>query len=155
MDFTINYHADNELGKLCDAFTETKEELKKSLSAQWKMGQDHAEMVAALAHDLKSPLSLILAYSDALAEDNQDGSEELKQYLSVIRENASKSAALVGQMQYTSDLENTGVESHPVSINLSEFLEQKVQTYRLQAQQKFVALALNIKENVPSCIQIS
>lgn len=154
LDFTIDYHADNELGKLCDAFTEMQEELKKSLSAQWKMEQDRVEMVAALAHDLKSPLSLILAYSDALTEDNQDGSEELKQYLSVIRENAEKSAALVGQMQYTSDLENTGVELHSVSVNLPEFLEQKVQTYQLQAQQKSVDFALNINKNVPSCIQV-
>lgn len=154
LNFTVDYHADNELGKLCDAFSEMQEELKKSLSAQWKMEQDRADMVAALAHDLKSPLSLILAYSDALVEDNQDGSEELKQYLDVIRENAEKSAALVGQMQYTSDLENTGVKLHPVSVNLSEFLEQKVKNYQLQAQQKSVDLALNINKNVPSCIQI-
>lgn len=154
LDFTIDYHADNELGKLCDAFSEMQEELKKSLSAQWKMEQDRIEMVAALAHDLKSPLSLILAYSDALVEDNQDGSEELKQYLAVIRENAEKSATLVGRMQYTSELENMGVELHPITVNFPEFLEQKVQTYQLQAQQKSVELALTIKENVPNCIQI-
>lgn len=152
LDFTIDYHADNELGKLCDAFTEMQDELKKSLSAQWKMEQDRAEMVAALAHDLKSPLSLILAYSEALEEDNQNGNEELKQYLAVIRENAAKSAALVGQMQYTSSIENAGNQRNLTAINLPEFLRQKVQAYGLQTQQKGIALTLNIDDSVPQDI---
>lgn len=153
LDFTIDYHADNELGKLCDAFTEMQGELKKSLSAQWKMEQEHIEMVAALAHDLKSPLSLILAYSEALEEDNQGGSNELKQYLSVIRENAEKSSALVGQMQYTSDLEKAENKQKLTEINLPEFLKQRVQLYKLQAGHKSILLILDIDDAVPRYIQ--
>ncbi|MBY2254320.1 HAMP domain-containing protein, partial [Clostridioides difficile] len=66
LDFEIDYYSDNELGKLCSAFSEMKDELKGSLSAQWKMEQERVEMVEALAHDLKSPLSIILGYTDAL-----------------------------------------------------------------------------------------
>lgn len=154
LDFIIDYHADNELGKLITAFSEMQEELKESLTNQWKMEQERIEMVAALAHDLKSPLSLILAYSDALAEDNQDGSEQLKEYLAVIRENAEKSASLVRQMQYTSELENKGVKLYPVIIDLRGFLKQKVQFFRLQAQQKAIELTLHMDKNVPGHIQI-
>lgn len=154
LDFAIDYHADNELGKLCDAFSEMQEELKKSLSAQWKMEQDRTEMVAALAHDLKTPLSLILLYSEALVEDNPNGNEELKQYLFIIKENAVKSVALVGQMQYTSDLEHGSSELHPVSLNLPEFLEQKIQSHELQAKLKSVELTLYVDESLPNMIQI-
>ena len=69
------------------------------------MEQERIEMTAALAHDLKSPLSLILAYSDALLEDYQEKDGELKNYLMVIHENAEKSADFVRQMQYTAELE--------------------------------------------------
>lgn len=154
LDFTINYHADNELGKLITAFSEMQEELKKSLTNQWKMEQERIEMVAALAHDLKSPLSLILAYSDALMEDHQEGSEELKEYLAVIRENAEKSASLVKQMQYISELENKSAELHPAIIDLREFLCKKVQFFRLQAQQKDIELTLHMDKNVPDHLQI-
>lgn len=153
LDFTIEYHADNELGKLCDAFIDMQAELKKALSAQWRMEQEHIEMVAALAHDLKSPLSLIRVYADALAEDNQDGNDELKQYLEVIRENAEKSAVLVGRMQYTADLENGDEELHITTVNLPEFLEQKIHSYKLQAQQNAVDLTLSIDETVPDLVQ--
>ena len=58
LDFEINYRSDNELGKLCSAFSEMQDELKKSLSAQWKMEQERMEMVEALTHDLKAPCPL-------------------------------------------------------------------------------------------------
>lgn len=153
LDFTIDYHEDNELGRLCEAFTEMQEELKKSLTMQWKMEQDWGEMVAALAHDLKSPLSLILAYSEALEEDNENASEDLKQYIAVIKDNAKKSATLVGQMQYTSDLERLRNARNFTEINLSEFLEQRIQTYALQAKQQGIRLNLVIDPTAPQTIQ--
>lgn len=154
LDFEIDYYSDNELGKLCSAFSEMKDELKNSLSAQWKMEQERVEMVEALAHDLKSPLSIVLGYTDALIGNNTDDNEKLHRYLTVIRENTEKSAALVQKMQYTSDLEKSNIQSNPVPINLPEFLVQKVQDYELQAHQKDVELILKMYGNIQSPIQI-
>ncbi|OJT74388.1 two-component sensor histidine kinase [Clostridioides difficile] len=154
LDFEIDYYSDNELGKLCSAFSEMKDELKGSLSAQWKMEQERVEMVEALAHDLKSPLSIILGYTDALIGNNTDDNEKLHRYLTVIRENTEKSAALVQKMQYTSDLEKSNIQLNLVPINLPEFLRQKVQDYELQAHQKEVELILKMQGNIQSSIQI-
>lgn len=154
LDFEIDYYSDNELGKLCSAFSEMKDELKGSLSAQWKMEQECVEMVEALAHDLKSPLSIILGYTDALIGNNTDDNEKLHRYLTVIRENTEKSVALVQKMQYTSDLEKSNIQLNLVPINLPEFLRQKVQDYELQAHQKEVELILKMQGNIQSPIQI-
>ena len=104
LDFSIDYHADNELGKLCAAFSEMQEELKK--------------------------------------------------YLAVIQENAEKSASLIKQMQYTSELENRDMKLNTIKINIREFMEQKVQSYQLKAQQKSIELVLSIDKNVPDYVQI-
>lgn len=152
LDFTIDYHADNELGMLCDAFTKMQEELKKSLSAQWDMEQKRTEMVAALAHDLKSPLSLIMVYVEALEEDYREDGGELSEYLSVIRENAEKGAALVRQMQITADLEQPGAGIQTEPVNIRAFLEGQVQAYRLQAEREQVEIQLAVSEEVPSLV---
>lgn len=154
LGFEIDYHAENELGKLCEAFSEMQNELKKSLSAQWKVEQDRSEMVTALAHDLKSPLSVIMVYTDALIEDNADGNEELKAFLQVIHENAEKSANLVRQMQYTSDLERFDSELNLVPVNLSDFLQKKINDYELQAHNAGIRLIWNIQGDVPDKMQI-
>jgi len=154
LDFEIDYNSDNELGKLCVAFSEMKDELKKSLSAQWKMEQERVEMVEALAHDLKTPLSIIRGYAEALIDANIDGGEKLSKYLEIIKSNAEKCSTLVQQMQYTMDLERADVQLQLVPVKLSEFLEQKVHQYELQAKQKEITITLNVQGETETTIFI-
>lgn len=154
LDFEITYHANNELGQLCTAFSEMKEELQNSLSMQWRMEQERVEMVAALAHDLKSPLSIILGYTDALIEDNQDGNKELLQYLSIIRENADRSASLVKQMQYTTELENSNAALSLVEINLKDFLLREMQVHEMQAEKEQIHIRLQMQGEIPELMKI-
>lgn len=154
LDFEINYHSGNELGKLCDAFSEMKDGLEKSLSAQWKMEQERVEMVEALAHDLKTPLSIVRGYAEALINSNENSNEKLCRYLLVIKENAEKGSILVEQMQYTSELERIYVQLQLIHISLFEFMEQKIGYYELQAIQKNIDISLKIQDDVPTTILI-
>lgn len=153
LDFEIDYYENNELGKLCSAFSEMKDELKKSLSAQWKIEQERVEMVEALAHDLKSPLSIVKVYSEALVDDTEI-SEEQHQYLAVIEANVDKSVSLVQQMQYTSELEKSCIQLQLVPINLAEFLERKVYYYELEARKKEISILLNIQSDIEEPVLI-
>lgn len=154
LDFEIDYYSDNELGKLCVAFSEMKDELKRSLFEQWKMEQERVEMVEALAHDLKAPLSIIRGYSEALIDSNIDGGEKLSKYLEVIKCNAEKCSTLVQQMQYTMDLERADVQLQLMPVKLSEFIEQKVHQYELQAKQKEITITLNVQGETETSIFI-
>lgn len=89
LDFTIEYRSGNELGQLCAAFAQMQEELRSSLSAQWRLEREKAEMVEALAHDLKTPISLISGYAEALLESGA-ADDKQRRYLSVIHDNAQK-----------------------------------------------------------------
>ena len=72
-------------------------ELTDSLQSQWRMEQQRAEQIAALTHDLKTPLSIIQGNADLLAEDalsaNQQtqveailrGTDRAQQYLAALR----------------------------------------------------------------------
>ena len=109
------------------------------------MEQERVEIVAALSHDLKSPLSIILGYTDALLKNNSTGDEKLCRYLSVIRENAKKSAALVQEIQYSSGLETSDIQPHLVPVSLPDFLTQKVHEFELQAGQKDIKMVLEMQ----------
>ena len=72
-------------------------ELTDSLQSQWRMEQQRAEQIAALTHDLKTPLSVIQGNADLLAEDTLTpaqqaqveailrGSARAQQYLAALR----------------------------------------------------------------------
>ena len=72
-------------------------ELTDSLQSQWRMEQQRAEQIAALTHDLKTPLSVIQGNADLLAEDALSadqqtqveailrGTDRAQQYLAALR----------------------------------------------------------------------
>ena len=135
LDFEINYQSENELGKLANAFSEMKEALKNSLEKQWKMEQDRIEMVESLAHDLKTPLSILQMYAEALEEDSLEDVEKKQRYLQVLQENIQKSIYYVKQMQYTSELDTFDSQVNLAPVNLKQFILQKTNNYQLKFQQ--------------------
>ena len=152
LNFEISYAADNELGQLCRAFSSMQEELKKSLSRQWKMEQERTETVEALAHDLKSPLSIIKAYTEAM-EDDTEIDQEQSAYLSVIEENIEKSISLVKQMQYTSEITSPDIHIDQNQVDLREFLWKKQKDYEIQAREKQISIQLVFSETLPARIE--
>ncbi|WP_379153927.1 ATP-binding protein [Paenibacillus sp. sgz5001063] len=144
LDFEIGYHSDNELGQLSSAFAEMKAELASSLEAQWRMEQERVEMVEALAHDLKAPLSIIHSYSEALIDSGEHRDGKLLRYLGVIRENADKSSERVRQMQYTSDMEKAGSLLQTETFELAPFLERKISAYSVEAARKDIQIILRM-----------
>lgn len=156
LDFNIDYHADNELGKLCNAFREMQTALKTSLKTQWKLEQEKAEMTEALAHDLKTPLSVIQSYTEAIVDSPSiiNDKAKLAKYLQTIKRNAEKSSILVRQMQYTATMEKLNDSIVSEQVNVRNFIKQIVNPYELSAKQKQIKLETNITESVPNLISV-
>ena len=80
-------------------------ELTDSLQSQWRMEQQRTEQIAALTHDLKTPLSIIQGNADLLAEDALSadqqtqveailrGTERARHYLAALRTAGAAPAA--------------------------------------------------------------
>ena len=94
-EFFATLHAMQTMGR----------ELTNSLQSQWRMEQQRAEQIAALTHDLKTPLSIIQGNADLLAEDALSadqqtqveailrGTDRAQQYLAALRTACAPSAA--------------------------------------------------------------
>lgn len=93
-EFSATLHAMQTMGR----------ELTNSLQSQWRMEQQRAEQIAALTHDLKTPLSIIQGNADLLAEDALSadqqtqveailrGTDRAQQYLAALRTACAPSA---------------------------------------------------------------
>ncbi|MEE0510387.1 MAG: HAMP domain-containing sensor histidine kinase [Peptococcaceae bacterium] len=153
LDFHIDYAADNELGALCQAFDDMKESLSQSLEREWQRDQQWREMVASLAHDLKTPLSVIKAYSESLADDTPVN-EEQRGYLAVIANNVDRSTALIQRIQDVSLLEQAQGTEKTVSLDLCRFLTLQVEAYRLRGKQQGVQVMLELAANLSAAYAI-
>ena len=144
LDFTIDYTEDNELGELCTAFDAMRANLGDSLARQWRLEEERREMVAALAHDLKTPLAVIKAYNETLADDTPLD-EEQRGYVAVIAANVDRSAGLIQRIQDVSLLEAGEARLEREWTDLRAFLAEMAEalTGRARLQQVEVALLLD------------
>lgn len=64
-----------EIAKVQQAFEEMKNALSNSLKAEWEGEQRKRENIRALAHDIKTPLTVIRGNAELLEEDAEDAEE--------------------------------------------------------------------------------
>ena len=74
-----------ELSSALDALDELRSSLTLSLQAQWTMERRRNEEIAALAHDIRTPLTAILGNAELLAEDETQGDRKRSEE-AIIRE---------------------------------------------------------------------
>ncbi len=84
LDSPIGYAEPDEFKPACDAVDEMAARLKESLAQQQQAQQKKQELIAQMSHDLKTPLTVIRAYSEALMENVASDETTRQHYLETI-----------------------------------------------------------------------
>ena len=86
LNFTVESSGIFEIDSVFSSIDEMKEALKNSLKKQWDLEQARREQISALAHDIKTPLTIVRGNADLLSETEQ--TEEQKDYTGYIEQSA-------------------------------------------------------------------
>ncbi len=128
LDFTLGpVGGSSELTAVGNAFERMRATLRSSLEKQWRSEQSRREMVAALAHDLFTPLTLIQGHAEQLAK-NMEG-ERQQRYVETIRSNSSRAIRLLEEMQEATRLELPTFTLREGKVVVKSFVEQKAGEY--------------------------
>lgn len=96
LDFEVGTSGVREIDDVLGAMDEMRASLKDSLEAQWRSEQAQREQIAALAHDLKTPLTVVRGNVDLLLEgeltddqrpcaaDAAEGARQMGTYLAAL-----------------------------------------------------------------------
>ncbi len=135
LNFTITYSARNELGDLCSAFNDLRRELQWSLEREWRKQEEMRTMIAALSHDLRTPVTIIQGHIEGLAraEAGEKRNQRLERYLPVLEASGQRMTRLLNDMLLVSTLEQTSFIIQPQPVVLAEVFERKAHVYSLQA----------------------
>lgn len=68
LDFQIIYKNRDEMGRLCGEFERMREQLAENNNHLWKVIEEERALRAAIAHDIRSPLSVLEGYQEMLSE---------------------------------------------------------------------------------------
>lgn len=130
----------DELGELATSFNQMSARLARSRDLR-------RQMTADIAHELRTPLSLILGHAESLSEGVLPPTAET---FHVIHDEAQRLNGLVEDLR-TLSLSEAGellLSRRPVSVG--ELLERTIRAHTPQAQQKSLSLDLDLGPELPS-----
>lgn len=128
-----------EIDEVLESMDQMKGALKNSLEQQWLMEEHRKEQAAAIAHDIKTPLTVIRGNSELMAE--AELLEEVQEYNEYIRQSVEEIEGYLKELQKMLRSEVTE-ELQIVPFPVSEFARRIVQAAEGIAFQKNIRFQL-------------
>jgi signal transduction histidine kinase len=135
-DVTIETSASDELSELAGAANEMIARLRDEESAR-------RDLVAAVSHDLRTPITSLRLLAEAVGDDIVDG-ETRQGYLERMRIHIDALAALIDDLFELSRLEAGDIHWSLERVPLSELVGETVEAMRVQAEVKGVSVLAEV-----------
>ena len=150
LDFEVGHSNIKEFEDVLISFSHMKESLKASLEQQWKAEQMQKEQIAALAHDLKTPLTVIQGNADLICETELDKEQRLyAEYIS----SSSEQMQLYIRTLIDISRAATGYQLYMEDIDLPAYIKQLREQIDALCQTKKIGLQVEI-EHLPAVLSV-
>lgn len=140
---SVNQMSD-DLQAAVSRLVEANEVLQNDLVRQQQTDRLRQQFVANVSHDFKTPLTLMISYAEALAEEETD--PRRRESCEIIIAESNRLSLMVGKLLELSRLES-GVEKAQLSIFcLSEVLDNAVRSHRILTERKRLTVKKELEE---------
>jgi two-component system, OmpR family, sensor histidine kinase BaeS len=129
----------DELGELARAFNKMSAELARSINAR-------KQMTADIAHELRTPLSLILGHAEAVHDGVLPPSTD---NFEIIREEATRLEHLINDLRMLSLADAGELSMQMETLEPQRLIQEVSSRYQYQAQKKNITFALDIAPDLP------
>ena len=123
LDTPIAYREADEFQAACDAVDEMAARLKASLEQQQREQQKKQELIAGMSHDLKSPLTSIRAYTEALLDGVARDETARQRYLQTIRAKEADIETMVSRLFEFAKMDVSSYPVHPEPLPLRQAIQ--------------------------------
>ncbi len=86
LNYPIQYNEGNEIGEFCKEFDKMRIRLKDTILEQHELEKRRKRLIASITHDLRTPLTSIKGYVEALQDGIVKDKETYDKYLATINE---------------------------------------------------------------------
>lgn len=126
-----------------------EEQLFKYAKDLKALNSDKDKFIRILAHDLKSPFTSLIGFSELLLNnlDNLD-MDTIKEYISIINETSSKTFSLLEEILLWLNTQYGNLKFEPSKIELQELVSNITSDLKLSSESKEISLASNISKKI-------
>jgi len=125
-----------------------KQELEKLYKALLKANETKARLLVNVSHNLRTPLTSILGFSELLLSTDEDEPQR-EEFAKIIHTESQHLTRVVNDILYLSQLEAGGVEWHMTETDISKITAEAVNAMRDLALQKGLTLTVDSRAASP------
>ena len=133
----------DEIGVLIHHFEQMKAQILKTNDALTKQQREKEYMVASLSHDLKTPLTAVRAYTEAL-ENRHLTKEEQQEYRHILYDKLDHMKDMINDLSVFTALQSAENTLNKVPVNGNEFFEMLFAGYEEACASKQITLITEI-----------
>ncbi|SFA87057.1 sensor histidine kinase [Clostridium frigidicarnis] len=128
LDYMIEEKGDKKLLSLAENINKINKGFKVSIEEQIKNEKMKSELVANVSHDLKTPLTSIINYTDILLRDDIT-EEKQTEYLNILNKKSLKLKTLIEDLFEVSKINSGKVDLNKTNVDIVELLNQSIAEY--------------------------
>ncbi len=129
-----------ELADLARAFNQMAARLEEAFAQERRLEGKRRDLVAAVSHDLRTPLASMRAIVEALADGLVSDRDTVVRYLHTMRGQIQDLSALIDDLFELSQLDRAERGLELESASLRDLISDTLESHRAQAEQKGVRL---------------
>ena len=146
LDSPIAYTEPDEFKAACDAVDEMAARLKASLEQQQLAQQKKQELIAGMSHDLKSPLTSIRAYTEALLDGVARDEATRQRYLQTIHAKEMDIESMVNRLFAFAKMDVSEYPAHVEPLLLRPLMRELTDEWDAEG--------MEIQTEIPSDLQV-
>lgn len=125
-DVPLKYERSNYFGEFTWAFDSMRKEIAKSRAGEREAIENNKTVIAALSHDIKTPIASIRAYVEGLSANMENSYEKRERYLSVIIRKCDEVSRLTNDLFLHSISDLDKLKLVPERIEICAFTERVI-----------------------------
>jgi signal transduction histidine kinase len=142
----VNSH--DEIGRLGTEFNAMVEQLEQSKAHRDRLEASRRDLIAAVSHDLRTPLASIRAMIEALNDGVVTDPETVSRYLHTVQNETHHLTALIDDLFELSQIDAGALKLHVEPTSLADLVSDALESMAPQAERKNVHLQGQV-EGVP------
>ena len=147
LDVRIPVEAQFEFRQMEETFNLMSEQLCKAKEQNQMQEQRNQQLYANIAHDLKTPMTMIIGYAKALCQKETNAKEREEDYLQIIVEQTDHVNHLVDELLAYTRLQNQKYQLKLEKQDIAEALRTCVANYYREFENRHMILDMEIPEN--------
>ena len=121
-NIVVDHYSNDELGQVCDSFRTMQTYLRNTIAERAHANTSRKILFSGIAHDLRTPLTAIMGYTEALQLGLGKTEEKRTQYLNSISTCADDLSKLIDELSLYNKLSPSRIICHPHPINFSKVI---------------------------------